>query len=249
MCAERSALTRRRSFSLGASRVERHAGPAVFSVAWHAACLITAGTAIRDLEPSLQQSGEFLLEARLVREKAASFVVRWARRFLSAPASGGPLADQAGRRTRRGNRIYFFAPASAAARTLSAANEKCIWTIAHAPPAGPWSAPQRIQIADGLPDDRPIPARIRLRPGPRCQPASITVTPTHVIARRMSPPALRPVAFAAGYASDRREAVGGPVSAYRGWSRHCGPSPGPCVSGCSTVTLITAVSPTLTRPA
>jgi len=32
--------------------------------------------------------------ARLVRAKAAPFAVRWVRRFLQAPASDEPLADQ-----------------------------------------------------------------------------------------------------------------------------------------------------------
>ncbi len=49
---------------------------------------------MRELESSLQQFGEFLLKARLVREKAAPYFVRWVRRFLSQPASSEPLADQ-----------------------------------------------------------------------------------------------------------------------------------------------------------
>lgn len=49
---------------------------------------------MRELESSLQQFGEFLLRARLVREEAAPHVVRWVRRFLSGPASNEPLADQ-----------------------------------------------------------------------------------------------------------------------------------------------------------
>ena len=43
---------------------------------------------------SLQQFGEFLLRARLVREKAAPHCVRWVRRFLMRQASDEPLADQ-----------------------------------------------------------------------------------------------------------------------------------------------------------
>jgi len=50
---------------------------------------------MRNLEVSLQEFGEFLLQAKLVREKSAPHVVRWVRRFLSAPASQGALADQA----------------------------------------------------------------------------------------------------------------------------------------------------------
>ena len=50
---------------------------------------------MRELETSLQQFGEFLLRARLVREKAAPHCVRWVRRFLTRPASNEPLADQA----------------------------------------------------------------------------------------------------------------------------------------------------------
>jgi integron integrase len=49
---------------------------------------------MRELETSLQQFGEFLLKARLVKEKAAPHCVRWVRRFLTRPASNVPLADQ-----------------------------------------------------------------------------------------------------------------------------------------------------------
>jgi hypothetical protein len=49
---------------------------------------------MRELEPVLQQFGEFLLKAHLVRPNAAPFVVRWARRFLSRPATDESLADQ-----------------------------------------------------------------------------------------------------------------------------------------------------------
>ena len=49
---------------------------------------------MRELEASLQQFGEFLLKARLVREKAAPYCVRWVRRFLTRPASDESVADQ-----------------------------------------------------------------------------------------------------------------------------------------------------------
>ena len=49
---------------------------------------------MRELEASLQQFGEFLLKAQLVKEKAAPYCVRWVRRFLTRPASNEPLADQ-----------------------------------------------------------------------------------------------------------------------------------------------------------
>jgi len=49
---------------------------------------------MQELETSLQQFGEFLLRARLVREKAAPHCVRWVRRFLTRPASNLLLADQ-----------------------------------------------------------------------------------------------------------------------------------------------------------
>jgi excisionase family DNA binding protein len=49
---------------------------------------------MRDLEASLQQFGEFLLKARLVKEKSAPYCVRWVRRFLTRPASDEPVADQ-----------------------------------------------------------------------------------------------------------------------------------------------------------
>jgi hypothetical protein len=52
------------------------------------------GDRVRELESSLQQFGEFLLKAQLVKEKAAPYCVRWVRRFLTRPASNEPLADQ-----------------------------------------------------------------------------------------------------------------------------------------------------------
>ena len=50
--------------------------------------------AVRELEASLQQFGEFILNAQLVKEKAAPYCVRWVRRFLTRPASDEPAADQ-----------------------------------------------------------------------------------------------------------------------------------------------------------
>ena len=52
---------------------------------------------MRELETSLQQFGEFLLKAQLVKEQAAPHCVRWVRRFLMRPASNEPLSDQARR--------------------------------------------------------------------------------------------------------------------------------------------------------
>ena len=49
---------------------------------------------MREIEASLQRFGEFQLEARLMREKAARYCVRWVRWFLTRPASDDPLADQ-----------------------------------------------------------------------------------------------------------------------------------------------------------
>lgn len=49
---------------------------------------------MRELEAALQQFGEFLLKARLVKESAAPYCVRWMRRFLARPAPDEPLADQ-----------------------------------------------------------------------------------------------------------------------------------------------------------
>ena len=37
---------------------------------------------MRELETSLQQFGEFVLKAQLVKEKVAPYCVRWVRRFL-----------------------------------------------------------------------------------------------------------------------------------------------------------------------
>lgn len=53
-----------------------------------------SGTAMREIEASLQPFGEFLLKARLVKEHAAPYCVRWVRRFLTRPAADEPLADQ-----------------------------------------------------------------------------------------------------------------------------------------------------------
>jgi integron integrase len=49
---------------------------------------------MRELETSLQQFGEFVLRARLVKDKAAPYCVRWVRRFLTRAASDESLADQ-----------------------------------------------------------------------------------------------------------------------------------------------------------
>jgi integron integrase len=49
---------------------------------------------MRELDASLQQFGEFLLKARLVKETAAPYCVRWVRRFLTRPASDEAVADQ-----------------------------------------------------------------------------------------------------------------------------------------------------------
>lgn len=49
---------------------------------------------MRELELSLQQFGEFLLRARLVKENAAPYCVRDVRHFLGRPAVSEPLADQ-----------------------------------------------------------------------------------------------------------------------------------------------------------
>ena len=44
---------------------------------------------MRELESSLQEFGEFLLKAQLVRPAAAPYFVRWVRRFLAYPADPG----------------------------------------------------------------------------------------------------------------------------------------------------------------
>ena len=49
---------------------------------------------MRDLEASLQQFGEFLLKAHLVRPNAAPFLVRAVRQFLLRPATDESLADR-----------------------------------------------------------------------------------------------------------------------------------------------------------
>jgi hypothetical protein len=53
-----------------------------------------SGGTVRELEASLQQFGEFILRAQLVKEKAAPYWVRWVRGFPMRPASDEPLADQ-----------------------------------------------------------------------------------------------------------------------------------------------------------
>ena len=50
--------------------------------------------ATRETESSLQQFAEVLLTAQLVRAKAAPYLVRWVRCFLTRPALDEPLADQ-----------------------------------------------------------------------------------------------------------------------------------------------------------
>jgi integron integrase len=55
---------------------------------------VTFMAGMREMEASLQEFGEFLLRARLVKEKAAPWCVRWVRRFLSRPASNDPLVEQ-----------------------------------------------------------------------------------------------------------------------------------------------------------
>jgi hypothetical protein len=54
---------------------------------------------MREVETSLQHFGEFLLKARLVKDQAAPYCVRWVRRFLAHPASNEPLADRVRRLT------------------------------------------------------------------------------------------------------------------------------------------------------
>ncbi len=49
---------------------------------------------MRELESSLQQFGEYLLKAQLVRKNAAPYVVRWVRQFLGRPATNESSADQ-----------------------------------------------------------------------------------------------------------------------------------------------------------
>ena len=49
---------------------------------------------MRELETSLQEFGEFVLKAQLVKEKAAPYCVRWVRRSLTRPASDESLTDQ-----------------------------------------------------------------------------------------------------------------------------------------------------------
>ena len=49
---------------------------------------------MRELETTLQEFGEFVLKAQLVKEKSAPYCVRWVRRFLTRPASDESLTDQ-----------------------------------------------------------------------------------------------------------------------------------------------------------
>jgi hypothetical protein len=68
---------------------------------------------VRELDASLQQFGEFILKARLVKEKVAPYCVRWVRRFLTRPASDESLADQVRRFCERPATIPWTSPASA----------------------------------------------------------------------------------------------------------------------------------------
>ena len=56
--------------------------------------LVTPRCHMRELESSLQEFGMYLLKAQLARPSAAPYFVRWVRRFLSRPASDGPLTEQ-----------------------------------------------------------------------------------------------------------------------------------------------------------
>src|SRR5438874_6234152 len=49
---------------------------------------------MRELEASLQQFGEFVLKAQLMKASAAPYCVRWVRQFLTRLAANEPLADQ-----------------------------------------------------------------------------------------------------------------------------------------------------------
>lgn len=49
---------------------------------------------MRDFESTLQQFGEFLLKAKLVRERSAPYFVRYVRQFLARPAADAPLTDR-----------------------------------------------------------------------------------------------------------------------------------------------------------
>lgn len=49
---------------------------------------------MREVDSSLQQFGEFLLKAQLVKESAAPYCVRRVRQFLSRPATDEPLVDR-----------------------------------------------------------------------------------------------------------------------------------------------------------
>ena len=49
---------------------------------------------MREIEASLQEFGEYLLRANLVRPENARYCVAWVRRFLVRPASAEPPADQ-----------------------------------------------------------------------------------------------------------------------------------------------------------
>ena len=67
---------------------------------------------MRELETSLQQFGEFVLKAQLVKDKAAPYCVRWVRRFLTRPASDEPLADQVRRFCEELERVVAGCPGS-----------------------------------------------------------------------------------------------------------------------------------------
>lgn len=80
---------------------------------------------MRELEPSLQQFGEFLLKAHLVRPSAAPFVVRWVRRFMSRPATDEPVADQVSRFWMRSTRRSATVKSPSRARFPVTAEPPC----------------------------------------------------------------------------------------------------------------------------
>jgi hypothetical protein len=79
---------------------------------------------MRELESSLQQFGEFLLKAGLVREKVAPYFVRWVRRFCDDLERSGRCEDWQVRQAEQALRLYF----------VNFLNRQ-EW---HRPPARPW---------------------------------------------------------------------------------------------------------------
>ena len=117
---------------------------------------------MREVEASLQQFGEYILKARLVKERAAPYCVRWVRRFLARPAANEPLADQVRRFCEeletdggcQGCWIQVISPDSSTTRTypsrLAARSGRIWYTLRRSRSSGPSVRTHRANLVCAL---------------------------------------------------------------------------------------------------